>query len=149
MDKIDLEIIKILSQNADITATEMRRTMNLSIPAINKRIQNLKQNGYIKKYTILTDEKKVGKPISAYIFIGLKSDDYRALLLNCVQQNEDVLECSTVTGDYDFILKVCASSIEKMDEFITYLKQNVGIAKSNTIFSLTNYKCEATVMPEI
>ena len=149
MDELDLKIIKILSQNADVTATEIKKIINLSIPAINKRIQNLKQRGYIKKFTIVMDEKKIGKPITAYISVVLKSDDFRPALLEYVQKNDDILECATVTGEYDYFLKVCAESIEQMDEIITDLKQRAGVAKSNTVFSLTNYKSEPTALPSV
>lgn len=41
MDEIDGKILRILSRNANATATEMMAQVNLSIPAINKRIQKL------------------------------------------------------------------------------------------------------------
>ena len=122
MDELDLKIIKILSRNADITTTAIKKEINLSIPAINKRIQALKKSGIIKQFTVLTDGKKVGKPIIAYVFIVLQSSDYMDSLLEYANTNADILECSAITGEYDCLLKVCAESIEQLDEKLMYLK---------------------------
>ena len=149
MDEIDLKIIELLSKNADVTTTAIKKEINLSVPAINKRIQNLKESGVIKRFTILTDGKKVGKPIVAYVFIILASSSYTDGLLDYAKRDEDILECSAITGEYDCLLKVCAESIEKLDEKLTYLKTHKGIVKTNTMLSLTNHKYKPTIFPKI
>ena len=149
MDELDLKIIKILSENADITATKIKELINLSIPAINKRIQNLKQSGIIKRFTVITDDKKIGKPITAYIFVVLQASGFMEPLLEYANADEDILECSAITGEYDCLLKVCAESIEQLDEKLAYLKKHKGIIKSNTMLSLTNYKYSTTILPNI
>ena len=147
MDELDLQIIKILSKNADITATAIQKEINLSIPAINKRIQTLKTSGIIKQFTVLTDGKKVGKPITAYVFVVLASNDDIDPLIEYASSDVDILECSAVTGEYDYILKICADSIEKLDEKLMYLKKHKGIIKSNTMLALTTYKYSLTIFP--
>ena len=149
MDELDLKIIKILSRNADITTTAIKKEINLSIPAINKRIQALKKSGIIKQFTVLTDGKKIGKPIIAYVFIVLQSSDYMDALLEYANTNVDILECSAITGEYDCLLKVCAESIEQLDEKLMYLKKHKGIIKSNTMLSLTTHKYSPTIFPNL
>ena len=148
MDELDLKIIRILSQNADITATAIKNEINLSIPAINKRIHNLKSSGIIKQFTVLTDGKSIGKPISAYVFVVLESNSDRNAFIEYIQKDIDTLECSAITGEYDYLLKICAESIEKLDEKLMYLKRHKGITKSNTMLSLTNHKYSPTILPD-
>ena len=71
LDEIDVTLLRTLAENADVTATELMRSANLSIPAINKRIARLKSGGMIRKVTVLTDAKKVGKPIVAFVLVVL------------------------------------------------------------------------------
>ena len=59
MDNIDKKIIELLSENANITSTEIGDLVNLSIPAVNKRILRLQNENIIRKFTILTDGKKL------------------------------------------------------------------------------------------
>jgi Lrp/AsnC family leucine-responsive transcriptional regulator len=149
MDEIDGKILRILSENADTTATEMMNQVNLSIPAINKRISKLRQSGLIRKYTILVDPEKAGKSIQAFILVVLQQPSGAAKLTEYIRSDPDVLECYAVTGEYDYILKVCARDVEQLDEKLTLLKQQKGVAKSYTMLSLMEHKFRACILPDI
>ena len=149
MDEIDGKILRILSENADTTATEMMNQVNLSIPAINKRISKLRQSGLIRKYTILTDPEKAGKSIQAFILVVLQQPSGAAKLTEYIRSDPDILECYAVTGEYDYILKVCARDVEQLDEKLTLLKQQKGVAKSYTMLSLMEHKFRACILPDI
>ena len=147
MDAIDNKIIEMLAKGADVTATELSRELHFSIPAINKRIRTLKKEGIIKNFTVLTDNKKVGKPILSFVLITLKSVEHTEPFFSYVEGDCDILECYAITGEYDCLIKICSQSIEQLDQKITYLKQHKGIIKSNTMLSLTNYKYSTTIFP--
>ncbi|HEY5535491.1 MAG TPA: Lrp/AsnC family transcriptional regulator [Ignavibacteria bacterium] len=40
MDLIDIQILKLLQENARTTASETARRVNLSVPAISERLKN-------------------------------------------------------------------------------------------------------------
>jgi len=148
MDEIDAKLLRILSENADATATEMMAKVNLSIPAINKRISKLRQSGVIRQYTILVDPDKVGKPIQAFILVVLQQPSGAGMLTEYIQSDPDILECYAVTGEYDYILKVCARDVEQLEQKLNLLKQQKGIAKSYTMLSLMEHKFRACILPE-
>lgn len=148
MDKIDVNIIRELSQNADITATELSKKLHFSVPAVNKRIRAMKKEGIIKNYTIITDNKKVGKPIVAFVLIVLKSVEHTDAFFEYVVSDPDILECYAVTGEYDCLLKVCATSVEDLDKKLLMLKMHNGVMKSYTMLSLTTHKYAPTVLAE-
>ena len=147
MDAIDSNIIKILAKGADVTATEMSRELHFSIPAINKRVRTLKKDGIIKNFTIVTDNKKIGKPILSFVLITLKSVEHTQPFFAYVEEDPDILECYAVTGEYDCLLKICASSMEDLDKKLGILKTRNGVAKSYTMLSLTTHKYEPAVLP--
>ena len=149
MDKIDKIILKILSENSMATATEIGATVNLSIPAVNKRIQKLKESGVIRSFTILTDEKKVTKPICAFIMLTVKYGEGVNALNDYVKKDTDVLECYAVTGDYDYILKICAKDVGALEEKLLSLKKLKGVVKSHTMLSLMEHKLAPTALPDI
>ena len=148
MDSVDGNILKILSTNAAATATEIGETVNLSVPAVNKRILKLRESGVIRSYTVLTDEKKVGKPIFAFILLAVRYGEGVEALQRYAEDDPDVLECYAVTGDYDYLIKICAESIEALEEKLLYLKKQKGVIKSHTMFSLMEHKMSATVLPK-
>ena len=96
MDSIDAKIICELSKSADMTATELSKKLNFSVPAVNKRIRAMKNEGIIQKFTIVTDNKKIGKPIIAFVLIILKSIEHTDAFFEYVSQDSDVLECYAI-----------------------------------------------------
>lgn len=91
MDSIDKKILKILSKDASVSASEISNQINLSIPAVNKRILKMKKDKIIRNFTVITDEKKVEKPIIAFIFFVLQYGDGVEKLLQHIQKDEDIL----------------------------------------------------------
>ena len=148
MDQINAKIIRELSQNADVTATELSQKLHFSVPAVNKRIRSMKDEGIIKNFTIITDNKKIGKPIVAFILIVLKSIEHAEAFFEYVESDRDILECYAITGEYDCLLKVCAASVEDLDQKLSILKTRNGVMKSYTMLSLTTHKYAPTVLAD-
>ena len=149
MDITDKKILKILSENANTTATEIGNLVNLSIPAVNKRILRLQQDGIIDFFTIVTNPEKVDKTITAFVFIVMQYGENVKSLLKYAELEPDVLECYSVTGEYDYMLKICAKNIESLEEKILCIKKNKGVLRSHTMISLMKHKCIPTVLPQI
>lgn len=149
MDIIDKKILGILSKNANATATEIGSLVNLSIPAVNKRILRMQKEGFINYFTIVTDPKKLDKPITAFVFIVMKYGDNIKSLLEYSFNEPDVLECYSVTGEYDYMLKICAKDIESLEDKILCIKNNKGVMKSHTMISLMEHKFVPTILPDM
>ena len=149
MDAVDRKILMMLTENEGVTAAEISREVNLSIPAVNKRVLKLRQSGVIRSFTILTDQKKVKKPIVAYILLTLQYGSAVDNLLSCVREDPDILECYAVTGDFDYILKICASDMERLEEKLLHLKGQQGVMKSHTMLSLMEHKFTPTALPDV
>ncbi len=149
MDAVDKRILKLLTTDANITAAEISQTVNLSIPAVNKRILKLRESGIIRSFTILTDQKKVKKPITAYILLTIQYGSAVENLMKCIQGDPDILECYAVTGDYDYIIKICAADMESLEEKLLCLKGQKGVMKSHTMLSLMEHKFTPTALPDL
>ena len=149
MDITDKKILKILSENANATATEISNMVNLSVPAVNKRILRLQKEGFIHFFTIVTNPKKLDKTITAFVFIVMQYGNSIKSLFEYVDREPDVLECYSVTGEYDYILKICAKDIESLEEKILNIKGIKGVMKSHTMISLMEHKFKPTVLPNL
>lgn len=149
MDKIDKIIVKMLSENSSVSSTKISESVNLSIPAVNKRIQSLKSSGVIRSYTVLTDSKAVDKPICAFIMLTVKYGDGAIAIEDYIKNDPDVLECYAVTGDYDYILKICARDVESLEAKLLLLKKQKGVVKSHTMLALMEHKLSAAALPDL
>lgn len=148
MDATDVKLLGILSKNARITAAEITKQVDLSIPAINKRISKMQRTGLITGFTAIVDPEKAGKPITTFVLINLQNISAADKLLEYVDSDPDVLECYSVTGEYDYILKICAQDVKTLEKKLKLLKQQKGVVKSHTLFSLRECKFCPTILPE-
>ena len=149
MDITDKKILKILSENANTTATEISAMVNLSVPAVNKRILRMQNEGVIERFTIVTNPKELNKTVQAFIFIVMQYGEIIKTLLEYAENEPDVLECYSVTGDYDYVLKICAKDIESLEDKILCIKNNKGVMKSHTMISLMEHKFTPTILPDM
>ncbi len=149
MDSTDKKILEILSNNANTPTTEISEAVNLSIPAVNKRILKLKEKKVIRSFTIITDGQMVSKPILAFILITARYNDNVDVLLNLLNNDIDILECYAVTGEYDYLLKVCAADVKELENKLLLLKRQKSVIKSYTMFSLMEHKFKPTILPNI
>lgn len=148
MDTIDVKLLHLLAERADSTATALSPQVNLSVPAVNKRIARLKSSGLIRRFTVLTDSKQVGKPVLAFILLTLNQFGQEPALMEYIRSDPDVLECYAVTGEYDYILKVCAAGTEALEEKLIRLKRCRGVAKSHTMLALLEHKFSPIPLPD-
>lgn len=147
MDEIDVKLLRLLSKDASVTTNTLKKHVNLSLPAINKRVKNLYKSGVITQSTIITDKVKVKKPILAFIMVVIQSHDKADKLMEYVNATPDVLECFSISGEYDYILKVVAKDVESLDKKLLELKKQNGIIKSHTLFALSEHKQTHTILP--
>jgi len=148
MDAIDNKILHILSRDSLTPTTEISRMVNLSVPAANKRIKKLRDDGVIRRFTVLTDSEKAEKPILAFILVVLQYNQGVEDFMHFVESEGDILECFAVSGEYDYILKVCAKDIRTLEQKLLQLKSLRGIAKSRTMLSLMEHKNQPAVLPD-
>lgn len=146
MDSIDKKIIEILSENSSISAAEISKNVNLSIPAVNKRIQKLEKD-IIQRFTIVTDKKAIDKNVVAFILIVMRYGDGVEKFLSYVENDKDILECYALTGEYDYLIKICARDVEGLEDKLLDLKKQKGVVKSYTMLSLMEHKFNPTVLP--
>ena len=149
MDIIDKKILKILSEDANTTATEIGSLVNLSVPAVNKRILRLQNEKIINNFTIVTNFKKTDKTIMAFVFVVMQYGESVKSLLKYAEEEQDILECYSITGEYDYILKICAKDIEALENKILKIKNIKGVIKSHTMISLMEHKFAPTILPDI
>ena len=148
MDKADALILRQLKKDAGTAGSRLSEMVNLSVPAVNKRISKMKAEGVIRKATVITDGKAIGKPVLVFVLVTVNelidsNPEYQAML-----EDEDVLECYAVSGDYDYILKIAAQDIDDFEGKLLRLRKN-GVMKSQTLMCLREYKFEAAALPEI
>ncbi|MFH1327694.1 MAG: Lrp/AsnC family transcriptional regulator [Candidatus Bathyarchaeota archaeon] len=117
LDDVDWGIIKILQKNARTSFMEVAKELGVSDATIHVRVGKLENSGVIKKYTIIVDRAKSGKPILVHILVNVDPGKIDFVAKNLVKI-EDIDEIHEIHGRYDMLLKAQSESIEKIREII-------------------------------
>jgi len=143
MDEKDEKILMLLKENSKLTTHQISKKTLMPITTVHNRIKKLEKEGIIEGYTIRLNNKKIGRPIAAYVHIVV---DYKLMkekkisqheLAKKLKQREFVEEASMVAGPTDIIIKVRVKDIEELDNFVTkYLRNVEGIEKTQTMVVL-------------
>jgi Lrp/AsnC family leucine-responsive transcriptional regulator len=146
MDLIDTKILNILKNNARITASELSKKVNLSLPAVLDRIKKMEASKIIEKYTVKLNREALNYKLLVFIFVAIEKTKYINNFRNSIINMNVVLECHHLAGEYDYLLKVIVQDTQTLETFISdSLKKIPGIVKTNTIIALSSLKEEINV----
>ncbi len=137
IDSKDLAILNLLQQNARITVKEIAEKIHLSTTPVHERIKRLETNGVIKQYATLLDHTKVKKGLIAICYVSLKEHNKTAgtKFVKAINQMPDVVECYTISGEFDFMLKVMCEDMNAYHDFhVNKLSQIENMGHVQSIF---------------
>lgn len=114
LDQTDLEILRLLQQDASLTNKEISFKLKKSIATIHERTRRLKEKGYIKRIVAILDRKKINRSLIAFSQVLL--NDHAAETLSSFEREvakfPEVMECFQMTGAFDFILRIATVDME-------------------------------------
>ena len=147
MDHIDAGIIRCLTKDARMNASQISQQVNLSVSAVIERMKKLEASGLIRGYTAVIDERMAGFDVQALISIRLEHPKYNAEFARQMQAHECVMECFYITGDFDYIARISAGSTEGLTKVLHDIKQIPGVSLTRTYVVLDNVKQNIPVIP--
>ena len=137
LDGTDLAILKLLQQNARITIKEISEQVHLSTTPVHERIRRMEQNGVIKQYITVLNAAKVGKGLMVICYVSLRQHSKNAgdKFIKSILAMNEVIECLTISGEFDFMLKVVASNMDDYYDFhVNKLSQVENVGNVQSVF---------------
>ncbi len=148
MDAIDYKILHRLRENARQKASAIGEEINLSVSAVLERIRKMEKCGLIEGYTVILDQKQMGNDMTALMEVSLEHPRFYDSFTEMVRENENIISCDYLTGDFDFILKIVTDTSESLESIHRHIKSLEGVSATRTHFVLKNVKDERTVLPK-
>ena len=149
MDHIDVGIIRCLTQDARMNASQISQQVNLSLSAVLERIKKLEASGLIRGYTAVIDERMAGYDIHALISVRLEHPKFNKSFCDQMRSHSAVMECFYITGDFDYMARVCVSSTEELTHVLNHIKEIPGVSLTRTYVVLESIKQGTAVFPQI
>ncbi|MDO4296967.1 MAG: Lrp/AsnC family transcriptional regulator [Lachnospiraceae bacterium] len=148
MDTLDYKILAALKQNARKKASDISREVHLSVSSVIDRIRKLESSGIIQSYTIITEESRIGNDLTALMEISLEHPRYTNHFVEYIQQNPHIVACYYLTGEFDYMLKICCHSSRDLEEIHRSIKKQEGVRMTKTHFVLRTEKNIFSSLPE-
>ena len=141
MDKIDAKILNLLQKNSTISVKDIAAKVGLSYTPTYERIRILEETGVIKCRATILDPNKIGIKLFVYCNITLKEQSKKCLLdfEKSVIKIPEIMEVISLSGVYDYMLKIATNDIESYNNFVMNKLANIpniGQYHSNIVMNM-------------
>lgn len=149
LDDKDRHILRLLQENGRISNAELAESVCLSPSACLRRVQILEQAGVIERYVALLNPASMRRGLTVFIEISLERqtdavlDDFE----QAVQACPEVMQCSLMAGDTDYLLEVSVADSNDYERLHRQVLARLpGVARIRTRFTIRGV-CKRTVLP--
>ena len=138
LNATDLRILETLQQDASLTTQEVADRVNMSQSPCWRRINRLEEQGYIDGKVSLLNRDKLGMEVVVFATVNLTTQGrgYLEIFEKEVKVLEEVMECYTMAGLWDYMLKIVARDIRHYERFVRDLPTTPFDAGSRLRFVL-------------
>ena len=143
LDEPDRRILRALQGQPDLTLRELGEVAGLSHSPCWRRLQRLQETGAISPKRFVVDPEAVGFEILVLCFVKIshhQRDRLRAFE-EAVAKVPEVMQCYSLSGEYDYVLQVVATSVRDYEATVkNALVELPNVQSINTSFTLKRVK---------
>src|ERR1700733_10743199 len=149
IDRLDLRLLDILQRHGALSVAEVAARTRISTTTCWRRIQQLERSGVIKARVALLDRNALGLDVTifAHVTLATTGRDALAEFEAAIRARAEVLDCYTLTGEWDFLLKIVTKNVKAYEAFyLDYLSRIPSVRSVNSSVAVTVIK-ESTALP--
>jgi Lrp/AsnC family transcriptional regulator len=143
LDRTDIKILNVLQQEGALSAAQVGERVGVTAPTAWRRITRLEKAGVILGRHATLDLKKVGLGLIVFVRVKLVNGgrDSLAAFSRAIHKLPEVVDCYTITGDVNFLLRVVTSDTVAYDAFfLDHLSALPGILSTESSIALSTIK---------
>ena len=120
ISKVDKKILAILQDDASISTAALAERVHMSQSPCWRRVNRLEEEGVIQKRVAVLDRQALGMEVVVFATISLTQTGRQNLLAfeTEIERYPEVVECYTMTGIWDYILKIVTRDIRHYEDFV-------------------------------
>ena len=148
LDDFDRAILAILQRDNSTPQRLIGEAVNLSAPAVQRRIKRMEASGVIVANVAIVDPASVGQPLTIIVEVELESErsDRIDALKRRFLEAEEIQQCFYVTGEADFVLIVQVPSMKHYEDLTRRLFfADANVRRFRTMVAMDRVKAGMTV----
>ncbi|MEX0635345.1 MAG: Lrp/AsnC ligand binding domain-containing protein [Ferruginibacter sp.] len=137
LDKLDLQIIEAMMNNAEISYAELGKKLFVSGGTIHVRIKKLQEFNIVKGTRLTVDLKQLGYDITAFVGIYLEKSSMYDHVAEDLKKIPEIIRLNYTTGNYSMFIEIVCKDIAQL-RFVLHdeLQKIKGIERTETFISL-------------
>ena len=150
LDIKDKKLLVLLQNDSKKTTKQLAVELDLSVTAVFERIKKLEKHNVIEKYVALVSKSHLSKNfvVMCHVKLAQHKKEYIVQFEKEITQFSEVLECFHVSGDYDYILKICVADIAEYRDFMVSKLTNLQhIGSTQSSFMIKEVKNSTVIEP--
>ena len=136
IDLTDRKMLEILQRDGRISNAALAQELHLSPSPCLRRLRALERDGVITGYTIVLGETAEHPGVSAHVLLTL-DPKFQDRAMAALKGLPEVSSCYTVSGVYDAVAMVRASTSAHLDEVLTRIGRLPGITRTTSAILLS------------
>ena len=140
LDEIDVKLLEILQRRGRTKRNDLADAVGLSVPSISDRMKKLEEGGVVLGYHATLDSKKLGRDITAFIFVTVDSSKHFNQFIEHAAGVDDILECHAITGEGSHLLKVRTTNTAALEKLLAKIQAWSGVISTRTNLVLSTTK---------
>jgi DNA-binding Lrp family transcriptional regulator len=143
IDHFDKAILAILQKDNHTPLRAISEKVNLSAPAVQRRIKRMEESGVIKANVAILEPAQIGQPITIIVEVEVISET--AKLIDAAKTEfskiPQVQQCYYVTGEADFVLVITVATMTEYEALTRRLFfGNNNVKRFRTLVALDRVK---------
>jgi Lrp/AsnC family leucine-responsive transcriptional regulator len=152
LDRIDMRLLAHLQADGRASNLDLAQAVGLSPAQCHRRHRRLEEKGYIAGYAARLDAVRLNLGVVAFIDVAMEKGHIRDLkkFTDVIVDLPEILECYSVTGDFDYVIKVVARDLKSLSTFLMEkLMRLPGVNSVRSSICLDELKCTSALpLPE-
>ena len=148
LDTTDRQILAILQCNAETPLAEVAAAVHLSSTPCWRRIQRLREQGFITRHVALVDAAKINLGVT--VFVSVRTSQHNQAWFerfrDAVRDIPEVMELYRMSGDVDYLMKIVVPDIAAYDRVYQRLIRTVDLSDVSSSFAMEELK-NTTALP--
>ena len=137
IDKVDIQILHLLMQNAMMPFTEIAQKIGVSPGTIHVRMKKMDSIGLIKSSHLMVNPLKLGYGITAFLGVYLDKSSMYDNVVKELEKIPEIVDCHYMTGTYSMFIKIiCKDTMHLKQILHDSIQQIGGIDRTETFISL-------------
>ncbi|QKZ17588.1 Lrp/AsnC family transcriptional regulator [Streptomyces chartreusis] len=143
VDDIDRQLLSMLHADGRRTFSEMAPEVGLSVAAVKRRIDRLRETGVITGFTVQVDQTKLGLGIGAFVELSCTGSTPVGEIVRTAYRAPEVQAVFTIAGDPDALVQVRVRDIEHLQQVIDGLRRAGHVTGTKTLMVLGSWTRES------